>query len=121
MTLFLLTAFLLVLFSGYLLGQSKAKSIALTQGRLHSLPSYYGGTVAIWCGVPLVLVLVLWWLGEPVLLKSVVLDSFGERIQEMSPDRLGMLYTEVRNTASGISGFQSSDSEVLAAAKAYQH
>ena len=76
--------------------------------------------MAIWCGVPLVLVLVLWWLGEPVLLKSVVLDSFGERIQEMSPDRLGMLYTEVRNTASGISGFKSDKPEVQAAAQDYQ-
>ena len=121
MTIFLLTALLLTLFSAYSLGQSKARSIALTQGRLHSLPSHYGGYVAIWCGVPLVLLLLLWWLGEPLVLKALVLDSFGERIQEMSPDRLGMLYAEVRNTASGISGFQSSDPEVLAAAKAYQH
>ena len=121
MTIFLLTALLLTLFSAYSLGQSKARSIALTQGRLHSLPSHYGGYVAIWCGVPLVLLLLLWWLGEPLVLKALVLDSFGGRIQEMSPDRLGMLYAEVRNTASGISGFQSSDPEVLAAAKAYQH
>ena len=48
MTIYLLAAFLLVLFSGYILGQSKARSIARTQGRLHSLPSYYGGYVAIW-------------------------------------------------------------------------
>jgi len=121
MTIYLLAAFLLVLFSGYILGQSKARSIARTQGRLHSLPSYCGGYVAIWCGVPLVLVLLLWWVGEPAVLKSLVLDSFGERIQEMPPERLGMLYAEVRNTASGISGFQSSDPEVLEAAKAYQH
>ncbi len=120
MTTYLFAALLLILFSGYLLGQSKARGIARTQGRTHSLPSYHGGYVAIWCGVPLVAVLLLWWIGEPVLLRMLVLDRFGEGIASLAPERVEMLYTEVRNTASGISGFKSDKPEVQAAAQDYQ-
>ena len=52
---------------GYFAGRSRAHGVA---GRhtstLHSLPSYYGFYVAIWCGIPALLLALGWIRRIPV-------------------------------------------------------
>ncbi|HDO26188.1 MAG TPA: phosphate ABC transporter permease subunit PstC, partial [Nitrospirae bacterium] len=46
---------------GYYLG--RIRSVKAVKGEirtLHSLPGYYGFYVALWCGIPALIVLVLW-------------------------------------------------------------
>ena len=56
--------------AAYTVGYRTARSFAAAPGDLHSLPSYHGAFVAIWVGVP-ALVLVLLWLS----LQGNVLDG----------------------------------------------
>jgi len=58
----LLIAILLVLSAiGYQVGRKRALAGAGGQiSGLHSLPSYYGSYVALWCALPALLVIGLW-------------------------------------------------------------
>ncbi len=53
-------ALLLLAAGGYAVGRSKAARLATGGRRLHSLPSYHGAYVALWCGLPALAVLALW-------------------------------------------------------------
>ncbi|MGE4281950.1 MAG: phosphate ABC transporter permease subunit PstC [Magnetospirillum sp.] len=92
--LLLLTAF------GYRLGRSRALATASGNPRLlHSLPSYHGYYVALWCGLP-ALVLIAGWLAlEPALLHWMVMSSLPVDLQGMADERLALIYNEVRNVA----------------------
>lgn len=92
--LLLLTAF------GYRLGRSRALATAGGNPRLlHSLPSYHGYYVALWCGLP-ALVLIAGWLAlEPTILHWMVMASLPAELQGMADERLALVYNEVRNVA----------------------
>ena len=52
---------------GYAMG--RRRSVAAVGGRLrelHSLPSYYGSYVALWCGVPSLIVAAAWAIAQPL-------------------------------------------------------
>ena len=73
---------------GYLLGRRRA--VATAGGRLstlHSVPSYYGFYVALWCGLPALLLVVLWYLMEPVALRGMVMASLPDGTLEGKGDR----------------------------------
>jgi len=56
---------------GFILGRRRALSLAATSGKkLHSLPGYYGHTVALFAAVPSLFVLIVWLLGPPLLIAS---------------------------------------------------
>jgi phosphate transport system permease protein len=59
---------------GYQYGLRRSRSVARASGeRLHSLPTHYGVWVALWCGVPSLVVLIGWLLAEPAFLDAVAL------------------------------------------------
>jgi len=92
--LLLLTAF------GYRLGRSRALATADGNPRLlHSLPSYHGYYVALWCGLP-ALVLIAGWLAlEPTILHWLVMSALPADLQGLTDERLALVYNEVRNVA----------------------
>lgn len=64
---------------GYLLGRKRALAVAKATGqRLHSLPGYYGQTIALYTVVPALLCLMAWLFVQPVLIET--------RISAMVPD-----------------------------------
>ena len=102
---------------GYHLGRTRA--LATVEGRiarLHSVPGYYGGYVALWCGLPALLLLVFWIALQPVVIDRMVLASFtDERIAGLSGPQRELLMATVRNIARGV-GFTSDDPAVTEAA-----
>ena len=70
---------LIILFglSSYYFGRSEArKLITANKIKLNALPSYYGYYLGIWCGLPALIILSLWSLFEPTIIKMVILSNF---------------------------------------------
>jgi phosphate transport system permease protein len=101
----------------YRLGRGRAVTLSGGSGRvLHSLPSYYGYFVALWCGLPALILVCGWLIFEPFILKSLVLSSLPPDTATMSPVRLSLLMNEVRQmAASGDYRFASDDTARVAA------
>ncbi|MBF0324425.1 MAG: phosphate ABC transporter permease subunit PstC [Alphaproteobacteria bacterium] len=119
MTLFILTVVLLALtVLGYRLGRGRA--LAVVEGhprQLHSLPSYHGYWVALWCGLPALAVIMAWLAFEPALLHALVLAALPAELQALSDERLALVYNEVRNVARH--GHPASSAAVAEAARHY--
>jgi phosphate transport system permease protein len=87
---------------GFFLGRSRAVSLARAEGRrLHSLPSYYGQSVALFTAVPAFLLLGVWLFVQPIIIEG--------RISEMIPDSAvpdggarSLVLADVRRIAGGI-------------------
>jgi len=103
MQLIVLAASLLVLSAvGFWLGRTKAVGLAAgKRGVLHSLPTYYGYYVVLWCGLPALLVLIVWLVGEQQILHGMLVSSLPESARSLPPERLGLLLNDIKNIASG--------------------
>ena len=116
------TALLALSAVGYHLGRRRALStVSGHAGNLHSVPGYYGGYVALWCGLP-ALVLVTFWIAlQPILIDRLVIASFAdERIAALSDAEIQLLLATVRNIARGV-GFTSDDPAITDAAARLQN
>ncbi len=86
----------------YYLGRKR--SLRLVSGRvrdLHSLPSYYGMQTALWCGIPALLLLVLWISFEGSVVTALVVNDLPTEIQNLPPERLNLVLNDIRNLATG--------------------
>ncbi|MBL8660567.1 MAG: phosphate ABC transporter permease subunit PstC [Rhodospirillales bacterium] len=121
MSVTILIATLLVLTAiGFWLGRARAVATASGgAGRLNSLPGYYGYYVAIWCGLPALLLVLLWLAIEPQVIRALVVHSLPASARDLDPARLGLLLNDVRNLATGGFVAGSVDAGVQAAAERY--
>ena len=63
--------------SSYYFGRSEARKLITTNKiKLNALPSYYGYYLGIWCGLPALIILSLWSLFEPTIIKILILSNF---------------------------------------------
>jgi len=103
---------------GFWLGRSRATASATaSHSRLHSLPSYYGWYVAVWCALPALLLLLAWLAFEPQILRALVIDGLPQEARDLPPAQLGLLLNDIRNLAAG--GAASTDPTVQGAADHY--
>src|SRR5690606_31258331 len=100
-TLLLAVAALAVL--AYFYARQRAALLAVSgpPRGFHSLPGYHGGYVALWAALPALGVLALWLVAEPVVLRLLVIQSLPPELQSLPPERLGLVYNDVRNLVSG--------------------
>ncbi|MBF0304376.1 MAG: phosphate ABC transporter permease subunit PstC [Alphaproteobacteria bacterium] len=121
MQLIALVATLLLLSAvGFHLGRRRAAArSAAADRRPHSLPVYYGSYVALWSGLPALVVLLGWLAFEPLVVRSLVVDSLPLVARELPPERLGLLMNDVRNLAAGVVTSRDVDPEMAAAAETY--
>ena len=68
---------------------------------LHSLPTYHGLYVAIWCGIPALLVFAAWSVAEDTIVKNLVVAALPPEIRALPADRLGLVVSDIRNMAYG--------------------
>ena len=106
------------LFAFYL-GRGRSLALAKPLGgirHIHSLPSYYGAHVALWCALPSLLLLGLWMIFDGPLINSIVLKSLaaGGMVVESSGESL--LMNKITNLAQGVLPRKSADPELVAAA-----
>jgi phosphate transport system permease protein len=122
MTTAILAALLLLTFLGFTLG--KNRSIALAGGnwkKLHSLPSYYGAYVALWCGLPALIVFGLWLAFEPRVLETIVVKDLPASMIEAGEAQLGLIFNDIRNIAVYGVGDRTVDPAVIAAVDHYKN
>ncbi|UCC15635.1 MAG: phosphate ABC transporter permease subunit PstC [Gammaproteobacteria bacterium] len=90
--------------AGFLLGRKRAFGIADAHGgvkSLHSLPGHYGLYTAIWVAVPALLLLIVWQSLEPAILSELVSRELPAEIQELPPERVGLIMNDVKNLVAG--------------------
>ncbi|MBK8175049.1 MAG: phosphate ABC transporter permease subunit PstC [Rhodospirillales bacterium] len=117
----ILMATLLVLTAiGFYLGRARAVDVGRRgYERLHSRPHYYGYYVAVWCGLPALLVLLVWLIAEPQIVHAVVMASLPDADRALPPERLGLLFNDIRNVASGNIAGSAAGTDLQAAADYY--
>jgi len=117
------TAILLVIAiaaGGYLMTR-RAVSVAAVRSdiRFHSLPSYYGTFVALWVGIPSILLALVWVaLQEPILDRLIVATVSDEVLQETAAGRADLLLSKIKSLLGG-QVFGTPDPAVAAAAEQY--
>lgn len=88
--------------AGFYMGRSRAMKSADGNARvLHSRPHYYGYFVALWCGLPAILVLTLWTTMQTPIVESIVQSSLPASMATDDPARMSLVMNDVRNLASG--------------------
>ena len=105
MTTYLVAAIVLLALSGFYAGRNKARSIRVGS-RLNSLPQYHGIHVALWSGLPALILIVLWVSFESVVVEALVRASFSDEFLSLSADQAILAMMEIRNLAQGIGGVQ---------------
>ena len=105
MTAYLIAAIFLLALNGFYAGRNKARSIRVGS-RLNSLPQYHGIHVALWCGLPALILLVLWVSFEPVVVEALVQASLSAEFRALSEDQAVLAMVEIRNLVQGVSGVQ---------------
>ena len=105
MNLLLIGILLALVAMAYQLGLTRSRKLA-GQGNnsamLHSRPGYYGALVALWCGIPAALALILWNLAEPAILRSLTLNHLPQNvIQGMTGSEVDVMVNRVKAIASG--------------------
>ncbi len=118
--LIFLVAFGLLCAFGFYLGRGRA--LVTAGGRssqLHSRPHYYGFYVAIWCGLPALLVAGAWLVLEPLLAGWVLTANLPASAATLSEGQLSLLITDIKNLATGNVTSRAADPELIAAAESY--
>lgn len=105
MNLLLIGVLLALIAIAYQIGLSKSRKLAgkgQNSAMLHSRPGYYGALVALWCGIPAFLIMIVWNIVEPNVLKHVVLNNIPSNIAaSLDPASISVLMDRVQSIASG--------------------
>ncbi len=110
-------ALLILTAVGYYSGRQRAvASVGGRASQLHSLPSYHGAYVALWCLLPALLLLVLWMLAEPHLLRALTIGALPPELANLPGNQLGLVLNDIRNIADGNAARAGADPVKLAAA-----
>lgn len=100
--LWLLLTVVVIATGGYIAGRSRVlQSVDGDRRVMHSLPSYYGGNVALKAAVPALILLAIWLLIQPIYVNNTVSALIPDRAIAESSSR-GLVLSEVRRTAEGL-------------------
>ncbi|OQX07959.1 MAG: phosphate ABC transporter permease subunit PstC [Thiothrix lacustris] len=96
----LLTLTVLAAFS-YYIGRKRSLALATPAKRggndLHSLPSYYGYLVAIWCGIPALIILLVWSMFADSIITQMTLAHLPAELHNQSSDQVSLISNQIRN------------------------
>ncbi|MGQ9364835.1 phosphate ABC transporter permease subunit PstC [Azospirillum sp. ST 5-10] len=119
-----ITVLLLVLaglsVAGYFLG--RASAVHAVGGRiaaLHSVPAYYGMYVALWAGLPALLLFLFWTASEGWIVMQLVVGALPAELTDGSTQALSLVKADILNLAAGIATGRTPDPAILAAADHY--
>ncbi|HEV7368413.1 phosphate ABC transporter permease subunit PstC [Arenibaculum sp.] len=118
----LIATLLLLSVIGYLTGRRRAVATAGgSLSTLHSVPGYHGAYVALWAGLPALVVFALWVALEGTIVNGLVRASLPPAATEgLTQQQISLLMIDVRNLAHG-TAFREADPVVRAAADHYLH
>ncbi|MFT5450490.1 MAG: phosphate transport system permease protein [Gammaproteobacteria bacterium] len=68
---------------------------------LHSLPGYYGWYVALWCGIPSLILFAVWVALESTITTHLVTNALPESLRNLPAQRLALVLNDIRNIVTG--------------------
>lgn len=108
--------------TAYYFAYSRSLAIAKPLGgirHLHSLPVYYGLRGVIWCGLPALMLLLVWLVfGGPVI-NSLVLNSLPEALKPETVSGRALILSTIENLALGVLDAEGQQPALMAAAEHY--
>jgi phosphate transport system permease protein len=105
---------------GYALGRGRAVAVAGGRlSRLHSIPSYHGLFVALWAGLPALVVLVVWSAFQDSAVMALVLGRLPEGAMPADGQGLTLFRTDILNLVRGTITGRDPDPALQAAAAHY--
>lgn len=117
----LLLVGLLLMTVAFFFGRKRSIAVGAANGgvrTLNSLPSYYGTLTALWCGVPSILVLVLWVIFDDYFIQQSVIQLLPADVQQLPKDEIGLVLNTISNIAlNNASGLSAEPYVVQAATK----
>jgi phosphate transport system permease protein len=119
-TSMLLILALLFMAMAFTLGRKRSIAVAGgSQGirNLNSLPGYYGTLSALWCGIPSILILVVWVLFDDFIIQQIIIQELPSSTQALSESELGLLLNTVSNMAINDTSTLSAEPYIIAAAE----
>lgn len=113
-----LVAGLLILTAlGYQLGLTRSRAVANGPVAMHSRPGYYGLLVALWCGVPALLVWLGWFVFEAGIVEHLVLGQIQSAVNGLDAQQTAVLLRRITAIASGVGVSDTPAAYELAAAE----
>lgn len=101
----LLLVGVLLVMSAVAFQAGRTKALRITGGKtapLHSQPSYYGAYVALWVGIPSLIVAAFWLIFEPQIAHALLLAALPEEVlASLTPAELGLQINDIKNHAAG--------------------
>ncbi|MFC4237223.1 phosphate ABC transporter permease subunit PstC [Thalassospira xianhensis] len=95
----------------------RQRAVALSGGRysnLHSLPAHYGTYTAMWCGIPALLLLLVWYMFQGSIIEAMIVSDLPAEITGDS-GRLSLALNSISLIAAGNGEHLSVDPEVVEA------
>jgi phosphate transport system permease protein len=114
----LLLAIVVFSLAAFYIGRSAGRRFVAADGNsVHSLPGYHGAFVAVWVGVPALVLVFIWLVAQGPLLSNLILGTLPPSMTEgASSAQLNLLLSEIRNVAAGRL-FNEPAPEIVAAAE----
>jgi phosphate transport system permease protein len=118
---YLILTILVFTLVAYVVGSTAGRKFAaMPDVQAHSRPAYHGAFVAVWVGVPALILALLWAaLQQPIIDRLLISSLPATLTQGATPAELSLLLSEIKNIASG-QVFSEPTAEVRAAAETYQ-
>jgi len=101
MNLVLTVTVLIAMALAYQVGLARSKAVATAGVRLHSRPGYYGVLVALWCGLPALLLFGLWSLFQESIIEMLVVRQLPVEFASLGEGELQTLLRRISALASG--------------------
>jgi phosphate transport system permease protein len=115
------TFLLIILMSlaAFYVGRSAGKSFAGGPVRPHSLPDHHGMFVAVWVGIPSLVLVLVWLFLQETVIDAVLVASLPPRMVEgVSASKISLVLSEIKNVAAGRI-FTEPSLDTMAAAERY--
>ena len=105
---------------GFYLGKKRsAKTVNGKIRELHSLPGYYGLYVSFWCGLPAILIFLIWMAFQSSVINSLIISDLPPEMQSLSQERLSLIVNDIINISQGAISHEHPDQAMLRAADHY--
>ncbi|WP_440679527.1 phosphate ABC transporter permease subunit PstC [Candidatus Pelagibacter sp. HIMB1517] len=99
----LILALILFGFTSFYFGKSRIKKVT-EKGDLRpkALPHFYGYYQALWCALPAFLIIAIWTVFEPIILKNLIENKIQiSSLNEISQDELNLIYSQIISFSQG--------------------
>tara|TARA_R110002020_G_scaffold32448_8_gene99850 strand:+ start:5128 stop:6507 length:1380 start_codon:yes stop_codon:yes gene_type:complete len=116
---YLLLAIVVFALVAFWVGRSAGNRFVSANGAsVHSLPGYHGAFVAVWVGIPALIMLLLWVMAQGTVLDNMLLGTLpASMLDGASAADRSLLLSEIKNVAAGRI-FSTPAPEITAAAEA---